>query len=327
MPIKIKANIILLILTIVVCIVSLSLGGADIGCKDILNFVFGGDTDDIKRTILLELRLPRVIMAFLIGMLLASSGVVVQSVFLNPLADPYIIGIAASATFGAVVAYLLKLPDIYYGVFAFVASAILSLVIFKLSKRGKSIATLLIIGIAFSSFLGAFTSFATYLIGEDSFKIVAWMMGYVGGANWQKIGFLVVPLVVCMVYFYIKRLELNVILSGDEEAQSLGVDVEKTKKNLLIVSSLAVSFSVAFTGMIGFVGLIIPHTLRMILRTSNNAVLIPVSTVAGGLFLLICDTIGKSVLSPVEVPIGVVTAFFGAPFFLFLAIRSTKGIA
>ena len=129
-----------------------------------------------------------------------------------------------------------------------------------------------------------------------------------------------------MIYFYIKRLELKVILSGDEEAQSLGVDVEKTKKNLLIASSLAVSFSVAFTGMIGFVGLIIPHTLRMILRTSNNAVLIPVSTIAGGLFLLVCDTIGKSVLSPVEVPIGVVTAFFGAPFFLFLAMRSTRGI-
>ncbi|MFC2491757.1 FecCD family ABC transporter permease [Campylobacter curvus] len=326
MPIKTKVSIVLALLTIVVCIVSLSLGGADIGCKDIVNFALGGDMDDIKRAIILELRLPRVIMAFLIGMLLASSGVVVQSVFLNPLADPYIIGIAASATFGAVVAYLLKLPDVYYGVFAFIASAILSLVIFKLSKRGKSIATLLIIGIAFSSFLGAFTSFATYLIGEDSFKIVAWMMGYVGGANWQKIGFLVVPLVICMIYFYIKRLELNVILSGDEEAQSLGVDVEKTKKNLLIASSLAVSFSVAFTGMIGFVGLIIPHTLRMILRTSNNAVLIPVSTIAGGLFLLVCDTIGKSVLSPVEVPIGVVTAFFGAPFFLFLAMRSTRGI-
>ena len=326
MPIKTKASIVLALLTIVVCVVSLSLGGADIGYKDIVNFALGGDMDDIKRTIILELRLPRVIMAFLIGMLLASSGVVVQSVFLNPLADPYIIGIAASATFGAVVAYLLKLPDVYYGVFAFIASAILSLVIFKLSKRGKSIATLLIIGIAFSSFLGAFTSFATYLIGEDSFKIVAWMMGYVGGANWQKISFLVVPLVICMVYFYVKRLELNVILSGDEEAQSLGVDVEKTKKNLLIASSLAVSFSVAFTGMIGFVGLIIPHTLRMILRTSNNAVLIPVSTIAGGLFLLVCDTIGKSVLSPVEVPIGVVTAFFGAPFFLFLAMRSTRGI-
>ena len=129
-----------------------------------------------------------------------------------------------------------------------------------------------------------------------------------------------------MAFFYLKRFELNVILSGDVEAQSLGVDVEKIKKRLLIVSSLAVAFSVAFTGMIGFVGLIIPHTLRMLLRTSSNVVLIPISTFAGGFFLLACDTIGKSILSPTEVPIGVVTAFFGAPFFLFLAIRSSRSI-
>ncbi|MBR8461253.1 iron ABC transporter permease [Campylobacter sp. faydin G-140] len=317
---------IVFVIAIIICIVSLSLGGADVGYKDIINLMLGNDIDDMKRTIIFEIRLPRVVMAFLIGMLLASSGVVVQSVFLNPLADPYIIGIAASATFGAIIAYLLKLPDIYYGIFGFIASAILSLVIFKLSKRGKSVVTLLIIGIAFSSFLSAFTSFATYLIGEDSFKIVAWMMGFIGGANWDKVAILIIPLVISMVYFYIKRFELNVILSGDEEAQSLGVDVEKTKKYLLIVSSLAVSFSVAFTGMIGFVGLIIPHTLRMLLKTSNNVILIPISTIVGGIFLLACDLVSKSILAPIEVPIGVITAFFGAPFFLYLAIRSTKGI-
>ena len=279
---KNRVGVVLAALTVSLFIFSLSLGGADISWQDIIKFASGGEIDEIKETILLEIRLPRVIMAFLIGMLLASSGVVVQSVFLNPLADPYIIGIASAATFGAVAAYLLKLPDFYYGVFAFFSAAILSVLIFKLSKKGKSIATLLIIGIAFSSFLGAFTSFATYLIGEDSFKIVAWMMGYVGSANWGKITYISVPLVLSMAYFYFKRFELNVILSGDEEAQSLGVDVEKIKKRLLIVSSLAVAFSVAFTGMIGFVGLIIPHTLRMILKTSSNIVLIPISAFAGG---------------------------------------------
>ncbi|MCR4941445.1 MAG: iron ABC transporter permease [Campylobacter sp.] len=318
--------LIIVLFSIGLCVFSLCLGGANITWHDILNFGFGENIGEMKEMILLEIRLPRVIMAFLIGMLLASSGVVVQSVFLNPLADPYIIGIAASATFGAVVAYLLKLPDFYYGIFAFISSSVLSLVIFNLAKKGRSIATLLIIGIAFSSFLGAFTSFATYLIGEDSFKITAWMMGYIGGANWDKIAYIALPLVLCIFYFYLKRHELNVLLSGDEEAQSLGVDVEKTKKRLLIASSLAVAFSVAFTGMIGFVGLIIPHTLRMLLRTSNNAVLIPVSTLAGGLFLLACDTIAKSVLAPVEIPIGVITAFFGAPFFLFLAIKSGRSV-
>ncbi|WP_298988780.1 iron chelate uptake ABC transporter family permease subunit, partial [uncultured Campylobacter sp.] len=185
----------------------------------------------------------------------------------------------------------------------------------------RSISTLLIVGIAVSSFLGAFTSFAVYLIGEDSFRITAWMMGYLGGANWQKIALLLPPLLFCMAYFYAKRHELNIILNGDEEAKSLGLNVERSKKSLLIVSSLIIGFSVAFTGMIGFVGLIIPHTLRMALRTSSNAVLIPASALTGGVFLVFCDVIAKNALSPVEIPIGVVTSFFGAPFFLYLAFR------
>lgn len=318
--------IIMSVATIFLATFSLTLGGADISMSDIIGFIFGSADDDMRATILFELRAPRVVMAILIGMLLASSGVVTQSVFLNPLADPYIIGIAASAIFGAVIAYLLKLSDIYYGVFAFISSAVLSLVIFKLANRTKSIATLLIVGIALSSFLGAFTSFATYLIGEDSFKIVAWSMGYLGGATWGKVGIICVPLVFCVFYFYMKRNELNILLSGDDEAKSLGLDIDRLKKILLVVSALAVSFSVAFTGMIGFVGLIIPHTLRLLLRTSNNAILIPISLIAGAFFVLFCDSIGKSVLSPIEIPIGVITAFFGAPFFLMLALNSRRGI-
>ncbi|CAD7287620.1 Hemin transport system permease protein HmuU [Campylobacter majalis] len=318
--------ILLTIATIILSIISLTLGGANIGLGEVFEILRGGLSDDMRSTILLELRAPRVVMAILIGMLLASSGVVTQSVFLNPLADPYIIGIAASAVFGAVVAYLLKLPDFYYGVFAFICSALLSLFIFKLAKKTQSVATLLIIGIALSSFLGAFTSFATYLIGEDSFKIVAWSMGYLGGANWDKVFIITLPLIFCVLYFYIKRHDLNVLLSGDEEAKALGLDTAKIKKRLLVVSALAVSFSVGFTGMIGFVGLIIPHTLRLLLKTSNNAILIPLSLVAGAFFVLFCDSIGKSILAPIEVPIGVITAFFGAPFFLVLAINSRRGI-
>ncbi|MSN96855.1 iron ABC transporter permease [Campylobacter sp. FMV-PI01] len=315
--------IMLSVFTLIVALVLTCVGSVDIGLNDIIG-LFSGDISQTKRVILLEIRIPRVIMALLIGMLLASSGVVTQSVFLNPLADPYIIGIASAATFGAVVAYFLKLNEIYYAIFAFIFSAILSFVIFNLYKKAKNLSTLLIIGIAFSSFLGAFTSFATYLIGEDSFKIVAWMMGYLGSASWSKIFMMILPLILTFIYFYSKRYELNVMLSGDDEAKSLGVDVEKTKKRLLIISALAVSFSVAFAGMIGFVGLIIPHTLRMLFKTSNNAILIPFSGIIGGLFLLICDGIGKSILSPTEIPIGVVTAFFGAPFFLFLALKGRR---
>ena len=321
-----KLAILLILLIILLSFISLSIGGSNISLEEILNFIFNNKIDEMKETILLDIRLPRLVMALLIGMLLASSGVVTQSVFLNPLADPYIIGIAASATFGAVVAYLLGLSEIYYGIFAFLSSSLLTLAIFGVYNRSRSIATLLIIGIAFSSFLGAFTSFATYLIGEDSFKIVAWMMGYLGSATWQKVAIIVVPLIFCMIYFYLKRFELTILLSGEDEAKSLGIDVDALKKRLLVIASLTVAFSVAFTGMIGFVGLIIPHSFRMLLNTSNNTILLPLSTLGGGAFLLACDVVGKSVLGPVEVPVGVISAFFGAPFFLFLALYLKRSV-
>ena len=146
------------------------------------------------------------------------------------------------------------LSDVFYGIFAFLSASALSIVIFKLAAHTRSISTLLIVGIAVSSFLGAFISFAVYLIGEDSFRITAWMMGYLGGANWYKIALLLPPLLFCMAYFYAKCHELNIILNSDGEAKSLGLNVEKSKKSLLIVSSLIIGFSVAFTGMIGFVG-------------------------------------------------------------------------
>ena len=317
------------LLLIIFIFIALSLGDTKISIKEIMGLLTDKNFIDERniRTILFDVRLPRIFMAILIGMLLASSGTVVQTVFQNPLADPYIIGISASATFGAVIAYMLNLPDVMYGILGFVTSVVVSLIIFRLSKSKTKtdITTLLIVGIAISSFLGAFTSFGMYMIGQDSFRIVAWMMGYVGAASWMKVSILVVPLVISIMYFYLKRHELDLLLSGDEEAHSLGLNVGKLKKNMLIVSSLIVGFSVAFTGMIGFVGLIVPHTIRLIAKSSSNTKLIPLSTLGGGLFLLVCDTIGRTVLNPVEIPIGVVTAFFGAPFFLYLAIRR-KGV-
>lgn len=311
--------LLLIIITIIIAILSIGMGSVSISLEEIFNIK---EAPDYIKTIVFDIRLPRIIMAILIGMMLASSGVVVQGVFQNPLADPYIIGIAASATLGAVVAYMLKLPDIYYGILAFVSCLLSTFVIFRLSnKKGKvDITTLLIVGIAVSSFIGAFTSFAMYLIGEESFRITMWLMGYLGGATWTKVSILIVPLIISLVYFYLQRNKLDALLSGDEEAHSLGINVQKIKVEALTVAALVVAFSVAFSGMIGFVGLIIPHSIRFIVGPSNSR-LLPNAVLAGGLFLLICDTIGRMVLAPVEVPIGVITAFFGAPFFLYLAFN------
>jgi iron complex transport system permease protein len=267
-------------------------------------------------------------MALLVGTMLATSGTVVQAVFHNPLADPYIIGISASAVAGAVIAYLLKLPIIFYGIFAFAVSVATTFLIFRLSMgRGAArITTLLIIGIAVSSFLGAFTSFAIYAIGEDSYRIVVWTMGYLGTASWLKVGILFVPLVASVLFFFFNRHDLDALMLGDEEAHALGVNVSRLKKLLLLVSCLIVSFSVAFSGMIGFVGLIIPHTMRLLIGHSNTK-LLGFSAFAGGVFLLFADTIARNILSPAEVPIGAVTAFFGAPFFIYLAMRSRGGVS
>ncbi|HOO74605.1 MAG TPA: iron ABC transporter permease, partial [Tepiditoga sp.] len=168
------------------------------------------------------------------------------------------------------------------------------------------------------------TSFAMYLVGEDSFKIIMWTMGYLGGASWRKVILMIFPLAVSVFVFIMNRNELDALLSGEEEAHSLGVSVEKLKKTMLITSSLTVAFSVAFTGMIGFVGLIIPHIIRMIMGSSNSK-LIPLSTFFGGIFLMAADTISRTILAPVEIPIGVVTSFFGAPFFLYLALKAKRG--
>lgn len=302
---------------------SIGLGSVSVSLEQLFSI---STAPDYIKTIIYDIRLPRIVMALLIGMMLSSSGVVVQAVFQNPLADPYIIGIAASATFGAVIAYVFQLPDIFYGVLAFLSCLISTFIIFKLSNRsGKvEITTLLIVGIAVSAFIGAFTSFAMYLIGEESFKITMWLMGYLGGATWTKVSLLILPLVFSLIFFYLQRNQLDALLSGDEEANSLGVDVHTLKAKILTVSALVVAFSVAFSGMIGFVGLIVPHSIRMLVGPSNSR-LIPNAALAGGFFLLICDTIGRLFLAPVEIPIGVVTAFFGAPFFLYLAFKARGG--
>ncbi len=314
--------VVLIIGIIIIGIVSISLGSVHVP----LEYIFSPEkAPEYIKIIIFNLRLPRIIMAVLIGMMLASSGAVVQTVFQNPLADPYIIGISASATFGAVIAYIFKMPDFMYGVLAFMTSLVSTFIIFKIVKRGSKInvTTLLIVGIALSSLLGAFTSFAMYLIGEDSFKITMWTMGYLGNATWKRVFCILIPLLFSVIYFYMKRYELDALLSGDEEAHSLGVDVNRLKIKILTTAVLIVAFSVAFSGMIGFVGLIIPHTIRMTVGSSNRK-LLPNTILAGGLFLLICDTLGRTIIAPIEIPIGVITAFFGAPFFLYLALRNKR---
>ncbi|MDR3146203.1 MAG: iron ABC transporter permease [Treponema sp.] len=286
----------------------------------ILAILLGNDSASPFAKIVLGIRLPRLAMALLAGMMLSGAGTISQAVFRNPLADPYIIGISSGAVAGAALAFILKLPDIWYGLFAFISSMGSAFLIFSLSakKGGADTASLLIIGVAISAFLGALTSFMMYMAGQDAYRVMVWTMGYLGSASWLRVALLAGPLVLGLLYFFYRRHDVDALLLGDEEAHSLGINVGNFKRQLLIIVSLMAAFSTAFTGMIGFVGLIVPHAVRLCIGNSHGR-LLPLAAYTGGVFLLLADTLARSLLAPVEVPIGVVTAFFGAPFFLFLA--------
>jgi iron complex transport system permease protein len=316
------------LLLFILFLYSLSTGSVDIPPGEILSILLGGNRDSPAAKIVTGIRLPRIMMAILVGMMLSAGGTISQAVFRNPLADPYIIGISSGAVAGAALAFILKLPDIWYGLFAFLTSMGTAFLIFRLSgKRGKTdTAALLIIGVAVSAFLGAFTSFFMYMAGQDSYRVMVWTMGYLGSASWVRVGLLVIPLFLAMLYFLYYRHDLDALLLGDEEAHSLGIHVGRLKRRLLLVVSLIAAFSVAFTGMIGFVGLIVPHAVRLCIGNKHGR-LLPLAAYTGGVFLLFADTLARTLLSPIEIPIGVITAFFGAPFFLFLAVMNGKGRA
>jgi iron complex transport system permease protein len=300
-------------------------GSVAIPFKQAASVLLGMERNSPASEIILGIRLPRIVMSLLVGMMLAAGGTISQAVFRNPLADPYIIGISSGAVAGAALAFILKLPDIMYGVFAFGGALTAAFLIFNLSgKKGKSdTAQLLIVGVALSAFLGAASSFAMYLAGQDSYRVMVWTMGYLGAASWFRVGLLIVPLLLSLSYFFWRRHELDALLLGDAEAHSLGVAVGKTKRRLLLVVSLTAAFSVAFTGMIGFVGLIVPHGVRLCAGSSHSR-LLPLASYSGGVFLLLADTLARTVMAPVEIPIGVITALFGAPFFMVLAIRAGR---
>lgn len=317
---------VLVIVLVILLLVGVASGSVRIPLRTVISVLTGHAEADANATIILGIRLPRLLMAILVGMMLSMAGTVAQAVFRNPLADPYIIGISAGAVAGAILAFFLGLPDVYYGIFAFFTALATAFLIFRLAgRKGKAdTAMLLIVGIAVSSFLSALTSFVMYSAGEDSYRVMVWTMGYLGAATWGRVGLLVVPLIASSAYFLYLRQDIDALLMGDEEAYSLGIDVGKLKRRLLLVTSLIVSFSVAFTGMIGFVGLIVPHAIRLIIGNSH-ARLLPLAAFSGGVFLLFADTLARTLLAPTEIPIGVVTAFFGAPFFLVLAVRAGRG--
>lgn len=285
---------------------------------------FAQDWSDTQESIIVDLRLPRVFVAVLIGAMLGTAGVAFQGVLRNPLADPYILGISSGAAVGAAGAILLVNGASFYWakiavpLFAF-GGAILSLImVFVLAwQRKRDPVTLILAGVVIQSFLGAVLSFSVTVSGDKLRSIVFWMMGSLVSAGWSDFLFLLPYLVICFLLIFAYYRNLNILSLGEQAAEHLGMNVERIKVLILVAASLLTAAAVSVVGIIGFVGLIVPHMVRII-AGPDHKILIPASCLAGAVFLLWSDTLARMIIPAMEIPIGVITALAGAPFFGYL---------
>ncbi len=279
-----------------------------------------------------EINLPRVVIGIFVGAGLAVSGTAMQAVFRNPLASPYILGLSSGASVGAALSMLIVIPFIPTMIvtpfMAFVLCFATMLLVYTMSRIGGTVRTetLILSGVAVSSLLSAVVSFLTFISGDKLEGIVFWTMGNLGNASWEEIIFVAPIILACSVILIMQAKPLNAMMLGDIHAMDLGIDVKRTRLIVLIFTTVVVASAVAFVGVIGFIGLVIPHMLRIILGPDNR-IIMPIGMVAGGAFLVICDYLTHIVAAQYGVlPIGVVTALIGAPVFIFLLIRRKKEV-
>ncbi len=318
------------------------IGTANISIADIIRMIGHkipvlGDSitatwKDSSEIIFFRIRLPRILLALLIGAALAVAGVTYQALFKNPMADPYIIGVSSGAAFGANLAILTGLSVSVFGlstisIYAFIGSLAVTFLVYNIARIGRKIhiETLLLAGIAIGAFLSAMSSFMMYVAGDKLHQMVYWTMGGLWSSTWDDVAAIVVFIIIGIAIIALKARTLNLLLMGDETAQHLGVEVEREKRILLTASSLITAFAVSVSGLIGFVGLVIPHIMRIVVGPDHR-ILIPTSALFGAIFLIFADTVARTIFSPTELPVGIITAFFGGPFFAYLLIKRKKSI-
>lgn len=291
-----------------------------------------GTWSEALETIIFGIRLPRVILAGLVGAALAVAGATYQGLFRNPLADPYLIGVAQGAALGAVIGFLL--PSVWDGMgliliplFAFMGALLSTVIVYNLARVGKVLPmiTLILAGVALGALLGSIVSYLIISSGDKIHGIMFWLMGSFALSRWSEVG-LVLPLVLLGTgIILVFARQLNVMQLDEEQAQQLGINVERLKLILLTTAVLITAAAVSFAGIIGFVGIIIPHAVRLVWG-ADYRFLLPLSVLTGAIFLILADMLARSLLAPTEIPIGVITAFIGAPFFFYLLRRRKRVI-
>ncbi|RTZ18208.1 iron ABC transporter permease [Vibrio aquaticus] len=280
-----------------------------------------------------EIRFPRTILCMLVGAILAICGTVMQGLFRNPLAEPGIIGVSAGASLGAALAIVLfaeistQYPEFMnfaaVPVFAFLGGALTTILVYKLgtSKIGTSVTIMLLAGVAISALSGAGIGFMNFLADDQMLRDLSlWSMGSLAGANWTSILLCAITLVLLLAIFMRKAMSLNALLLGEAEANHLGIPVQRLKRQLILLTAVGVGVTVSVSGMIGFIGLVIPHLGRM-LSGPDHRTLLPISALMGALLLTFADMFSRVAVAPAELPVGIVTALIGAPFFIYLLFK------
>ncbi len=315
-------------------ILSITVGSVSISLPDLTRAIFGGVPTgvdgNIYRSIVLDLRLPRMVMLVLVGAALASSGGAYQGLFRNPLADPYLIGVASGAGLGAVIAMSVRPASSALGLFlvplaAFLAALTTVVIVYALARVGKTVpvTNLILAGVAASSFATALTSFLMINSTGELRRAVVWMLGGSTLAGWPPVIAALPYIATGLGILLFMGHPLNVLQFGEEQAAQLGLRVGAARIWIVAAATLATAAAVAFAGIIAFVGLIVPHLIRLV-WTSDYRHLLPLSMIGGAAMLLIADTIARTVLAPQVLPVGIVTALIGAPFFFWVLRRAKQ---
>ncbi|NLE23691.1 MAG: iron ABC transporter permease [Actinobacteria bacterium] len=305
---------------------ALALGPASLSPGRIWDLLLAGPVGgDLDNAIFWQIRMPRVLVAALVGAALAVAGVILQDLFLNPLTDPYVTGVSSGAALGATIGIAMHLSNLpWMTVLAIVGGlGTLALVWLAARRRGRiDIFVLLLAGVTISYLASAVVTVLMIKANEDMHAIVFWLMGSFSGRGWSdvEIALVTVPFMAAPLFF---TREMDILLQGEKRALELGVEVERTKRMLLVTAGVLTALAVSVSGIIGFVGLVVPHIVRLLVGPGHRA-LLPVSLLAGASMMVVADLLSRTIVSPNEIPVGVVTTFVGAPLFVYLLRRGRR---
>jgi iron complex transport system permease protein len=328
-----QISALMLIVFLALCFISLCAGSVHIGPGQIFQSLFDSVTgrhslSPREELIVFSVRLPRIIFAGIVGATLSLGGVVFQALLRNPLADPYVLGISGGSALGAIIGILIGASSFYLGVplLAFFGALATVFLVFVVSggTRGPLLDnSLLLSGVVVNAFFSAAILFCLSIVNSmELHSITFWLMGDLSRASIKEIYVAAVCLLLGFIVLYRQALKLNLIVQGDETALQLGVNVKNTRQWILIVTSLITSVAVSLAGIIGFVGIMVPHMMRLVFG-SDHRLFMPAAALFGASFLVAADTVARVVLAPTELPVGVITALCGAPYFIFLLKRKT----